>query len=152
MQLEVKVDASLQKLIHKYQSLPEDVDMAVLKGVVRVVEEFRKEVVGRQGLSKYPRHPEGTPTPSPAGDPPAQVTGRLFRSVKAGPPVRVKQAHYKVSIGPQKVPYARAQELGNPKQNLPARPYMAPARERLLRRSSTIYFNEVRRVLTGKKG
>jgi hypothetical protein len=82
-------------------------------------------------------HPEGTPTPSPPGGPPALVTGNLMRSWRSKGP-RLGRAPYgligggKVEMegGPTAV-YSRIQELGGRtgaghRTVLPKRPYVRP--------------------------
>lgn len=85
-------------------------------------------------LSRY-SHPHGTPTPSPAGQPPARIGSSLARSVRADQPVRVSRRRWEVTTGPRIV-YGRIQELGGDtgrggRTHLPARPYLAPATARM---------------------
>ncbi|WP_433465701.1 hypothetical protein [Spirillospora sp. CA-128828] len=76
-------------------------------------------------------HARGTPTPSPPGQPPAKISGRLRDHVVV---VRARQegAHRWVSAaGPKDVDYARIQEKGgvagrNHASTLPPRPYVLP--------------------------
>ena len=79
----------------------------------------------KQTLGSVGRHGKGTPTPAPAGGPPAQVTGTLRASVRVEGPTRRGFGDYRASIGPTVV-YSRAQELGIADRNLPARPYLTP--------------------------
>lgn len=83
-------------------------------------------------------HPPGTPTPSPAGAPPALVTGSLMRSIYSTPTWRVRAGVYRSKVGPTIV-YARAQELGYPPRGLPKRPYQKPATRAELVRIHLIY-------------
>lgn len=85
-------------------------------------------------------HPEGTPTTSPPGHPPALVTGNLMRSVRTSGPHRGRRPKQVVArIGPT-AKYSRIQELGGRIHNafgkgltveLPARPYVEPVVQRL---------------------
>lgn len=79
-------------------------------------------------------HPKGTPTPSAPGEPPSLVTGTLRRSVKVTGPVPVGYGRWLAEIGPTAV-YGRVQELGGTAgrgAELPPRPYVQPAYERLV--------------------
>jgi hypothetical protein len=110
---------------------------------LRVVERSVKKI-----LRTY-THPEGTPTTSPPGQPPALVTGTLMRSVKTRGPYPGKRRYtYRGTVGPTAV-YSRIQELGGrvrarnrgrigPQREhsytrLPARPYVKPATNRVRR-------------------
>lgn len=106
-----------------------DLDTAIRRSVTEVALRGKNEVVGRQGLSKYPRHKAGTPTSSPPGEPPAQVSTALRKSIKNEPAVRVGFGSYTASVAAA-MEYARAQEFGIPGR-LPARPFMQPAYDRL---------------------
>ncbi|MGI5418653.1 hypothetical protein [Actinomadura luteofluorescens] len=76
-------------------------------------------------------HARGTPTPSPAGQPPAKISGRLKDHVIV---VRARQegAHrFVAAAGPRDVVYARIQEKGGVagrghRSTLPPRPYVLP--------------------------
>jgi HK97 gp10 family phage protein len=114
--------------IKQFQAMPKAIDDAVKKAVNLVGAEAVREMTGKEGLSKYGRHQKGTPTPSPPGEPPAQVSTNLRRSVKKFPVTRKGHGEYSVEVMPTAV-YARAQELGNGR--LPARPFVEPARKRL---------------------
>ena len=101
---------------------------------LRVVERSYKKI-----LRTY-THPEGTPTTSPPGQPPALVTGTLMRSVKPRGPYPGKRRYtYRGTVGPTAV-YARIQDLGGRVRirnrgrtyaRLPARPYARPATDRV---------------------
>lgn len=116
-------------VIERFKVLPIQLDAAVRKGVQRVSGEAQREITGREGLSMFPRHAKGTPTPSPAGSPPAQVSTMLRKSVVMQPVKRVGFASYTQTTLPTMI-YARVQELGS--SRIPARPYVAPARKRLV--------------------
>lgn len=120
----------------------------------RIVERSVKRI-----LRTY-THPEGTPTTSPPGQPPALVTGELMRSIKVRGPFPGKRRYtYRSTIGPTKV-YSRIQELGGRVRSrrrghhgpqaersytrLPARPYMKPGTDRVRR--------DVRRVFQRRWG
>ena len=122
----------------RFEVMPIVLDTAVRKAVAKLSGLAVKEITGREGLSKYPRHAAGTKTPSPAGEPPAQMTTMLRRTVTIMPMRRVGFAHYAQETMPTMV-YARIQELGGtvnlPNGGtaiIPARPYVAPARKRLV--------------------
>lgn len=100
-------------------------------------------------------HPEGTPTTSPPGQPPALVTGNLRRSIVVrGPRAGRKPYQVVAQVGPTAV-YSRIQELGGrvrirgrgevgPQRersyaNLPARPYVRPTVNRVRRDVRHIY-------------
>jgi hypothetical protein len=110
---------------------------------LRIVERSVKRI-----LRTY-THPEGTPTTSPPGQPPALVTGTLMRSVKTRGPYPGKRRYtYRGTVGPTAV-YSRIQELGGRVRarrrgaigpqtertytRLPARPYVKPATDRVRR-------------------
>ncbi|MGW2920425.1 hypothetical protein ACWDBF_21540 [Streptomyces angustmyceticus] len=81
-------------------------------------------------------HRKGTPTPSAPGEPPSLVTGTLRRSIKVVGPHPLGMARWEAQVGPTAV-YGRIQELGGPTgrggaTELPARPYVAPAYERVI--------------------
>lgn len=80
----------------------------------------------KRKLTESGRHQQGTPTPSSPGTPPAIVTGALRASITTSSPKRIGFGSYMVQVGPTMI-YARVQELGGGRSNLPARPYMAPA-------------------------
>lgn len=88
----------------------------------------------RSNLSRY-SHQRGTPTPSPPGEPPALITGRLRSSFEVLGPTPAGSAAWMMLLGPT-MPYARIQELGGVTgrghaTTLPARPYFRPAIEEL---------------------
>lgn len=96
-------------------------------------------------------HPEGTPTPSRPGQPPALVSGDLRRSCRRTPPRYMGPGYYECAVGSMLI-YAPVHEfgpvtiraknfpqLGNPKVGffgpqvtIPRRPFMAPTVERLV--------------------
>ena len=134
--MQVKVDFNDHHLIKQFQAMPETIDRAVRVAVNKVTAEARREITGSEGLSKYGRHQAGTPTPSPPGEPPAQVTTNLRRSIKAYPARKEGFGKYSAYVEPTAI-YARAQELGT--ATMPARPFMHPARERMNRKASKIF-------------
>lgn len=82
----------------------------------------------RSRLSRY-YHPPNTPTPSPAGEPPARISGHLRGSLSPTGPVPTGSG-FSGRLGPTAV-YSRIQELGgragrNHSVTLPPRPYLAP--------------------------
>lgn len=78
----------------------------------------------RQELSRT-SHPRGTPTPSPPGAPPSLISGALRRSAQVEGPTRTGRGQWSSKVG-MEIVYAAVQEQGGG-NNLPARPYMAPA-------------------------
>ena len=85
-------------------------------------------------LSRF-QHARGTPTPSPAGSPPAWISGALRGSLKPTGPIPTGEG-FMGRLGPTTV-YARIQELGgvtgrNHATTLPARPYMRPTYDRMV--------------------
>lgn len=97
-------------------------------------------------------HPEGTPTPSPPGGPPALVTGNLARSWRnRGPRLGLKPGVVEMEGGPTTV-YARIQELGGQtgkggRTRLPARPYVSPMVRAVRREVRRIYLEQWRKAL-----
>jgi hypothetical protein len=129
--MQVEATITSRTVIDKFSAMPERLDALVRQSVQAVSLEAVRELTGRDGLSKYGRHKRGTPTPSPAGEPPAQVSTMLRKSVAIMPVRRVGFAHYTQSTMPTMV-YARVQELGDPSRNIPARPFVRPARDRMV--------------------
>lgn len=120
-------DAALDALYHRVER---STYRAVAEGVHLV------ERVGKRKLRTY-THPEGTPTTSPPGQPPAMVTGNLIRSWRSTPARAGRKPNTVVArTGPTAV-YARAQDRGATIHNafgvpgltvtLPPRPYVEPA-------------------------
>jgi hypothetical protein len=129
MQVQAKVDvAPVQRAMNDWTRA---LDAAVAIGITRAAQVTMREMVGPEGLKKYPRHKGDKP--SPPGEPPAQRTTKLRTTVRVGDRIRRGFAEYEQVTGPTMV-YARAQEFGNPRQNLPARPYVQPAFERVVAR------------------
>lgn len=150
--MNVTAHITSQKVIDHYTHLPDKLDLAVKLAVEDVSKLAIREIVGKEGLTKYPRHAKGTPTPSPVGEPPAQVSTNLRKSVRSEPIKRVGFGHYSQVTLPHMV-YARIQELGGEITTkngkvfvIPARPYVAPARERI-RKSGQATRIFTRRVL-----
>lgn len=123
---------------------------AVLAAADGMAKAFQRGVVNVE-LRRY-THPPYTRTTSPPGEPPALVTGTLRRSVRAEPAIATGDWSARSSVAPHTV-YARIQELGghirpvraaalrwtedgqvvfSMHSYLPKRPYMAPARERMV--------------------
>lgn len=169
--MEVQATFDDHGLIDHYKVAPKLLDTATRMAMRKVQAEIIREVVGREGLSKYSHRTKaakaahragrrdagyaGTQsTPSPPGEPPAILTGTLWQSVKQSvnrhKPVRVGFGTYSIAVSPDTV-YARIQELGGSTgtATLPARPYMAPAAERVRAngRAAQIFKTEVERKL-----
>lgn len=93
--------------------------------------------MGRQAEQEVKRqlskrsHPKVTPTPSPAGQPPAKVSGDLHDSVRAEVPRAMGSYVWASKVGGHTV-YWRIQGMGgvagrNHASTLPPRPYLEPA-------------------------
>lgn len=102
-------------------------------------------------LSRY-SHAAGTPTPSPAGGPPARISGHLRGSLNPTGPIPTGDG-FLGRLGPT-APYARIQELGGVTgrghaTTLPARPYMRPVYDRMIADGSlrAVYFQAWGRAL-----
>lgn len=88
-------------------------------------------------------HRRGTPTPSPAGEPPAKISGNLARTVRSRGPRMLRRGVWEAEIGPTAV-YSRIQELGGHtgrghRTHLPPRPYMKPTTRAQLARLHEFY-------------
>lgn len=97
------------------------------------------ERTGKRKLRTY-THPEGTPTTSPPGQPPALVTGNLTRSWRSTPARAGRKPHTVVANSGPTAKYSRIQELGGTVTRkrkdgsvftftIPPRPYVAPTLE-----------------------
>jgi hypothetical protein len=85
----------------------------------------------REQLNKR-SHARGTPTPSPPGQPPAKISGRLRDHIIVVPARQAGAHRFVAMAGPDGVIYARIQEKGgvagrNHSATLPPRPYVLPA-------------------------
>lgn len=90
----------------------------------------------RANLSRY-SHRRGTPTPSPPGRPPAMISGTLRSNWLVEGPVPNGSGTWVCTLYPTTV-YAGIQEVGGwagrgHGSHLPARPYLRPAAEALVR-------------------
>lgn len=111
-------------------------------------------------------HPEGTPTPSLPGEPPALVTGNLIRSYVSEGPEWIGPDVVAGRVGPSAV-YARIQDLGGdvyainypqlgnpevgffgPHVYLPPRPYIEPSVEGARDEIEAIWREEITGALT----
>lgn len=116
-------------LTKKFVAVDRSTNVAMRQSL-RVVERSYKKI-----LRTY-THPEGTPTTSPPGQPPALVTGTLMRSVVARGPRPGRRPYTTVgTVGPT-ADYARIQDMGGRtgrkyRTRLPARPYANPATDRV---------------------
>jgi HK97 gp10 family phage protein len=145
MQIQIEYK-DLDKVVRKFDVMPSQVNTAVRKATNAVAAELKREITGKEGLSKYGRHKKGKDTPSPSDgkSPPAQVTTNLRRSIKIYTAKKIGFGQYSQSVMPTAV-YARAQERGT--DRLPARPYMKPARDRIMKQKKAQaifrkYFND----------
>ena len=84
----------------------------------------RAEAVVEKNIKKQFKqaHSKKTPTPSPAGSPPAVISGNLRRGITSDP-VSMEGLTAVGRVYPTAV-YARIQELGG--DRIPARPYVQP--------------------------
>lgn len=94
------------------------------------------EEKARANLSRY-SHARGTPTPSPPGQPPAKISGTLRDNWETSPPLPGGAGGWTCTLHPTTV-YAAIQEQGGQagrghRTTLPARPYLHPAVDDLLR-------------------
>jgi hypothetical protein len=117
----------------KLKSMQARVPAAVTAAALAMALDFTAEVKTNE-LTRY-THAEGTPTPSPPGEPPALISGALRGSVYPQPPVS-EGAQAEVTVGGTVI-YARIQELGGwagrgHASYLPPRPYLKPAAERVI--------------------
>ncbi len=115
------ITVDLTPLDKALKALPEKAEIAATQAVAQAAHVVEAET--KRNLTRY-SHKKGTPTPSPPGEPPALVTGTLRRSIEVRTyPNRLTPY---AEVGPTVI-YGRAQELGYPPRNLPARPYLKPA-------------------------
>jgi len=92
--------------------------------VLHLIEKRTKDKLGQRS------HQRGTPTPSGPGEPPALITGNLWRSISVFGPDAVGAGAWRGAVGPTAI-YGRVQELGGGPRNLPARPSLTPSYEEL---------------------
>lgn len=99
-------------------------------------------------------HPEGTPTPSPPGGPPALVTGNLMRSwrVKGGVRYVGMSGNIMEIHGGPTAKYARIQELGgragrHHRSRLPKRPYVRPMVKAVRRELRAVFVEQWTKAL-----
>lgn len=113
------------------------IDAATRLATARVLHEMELRTKNKL---KQKSHPRGTPTPSGPGEPPALVTGNLFRSINVTGPESIGAGAFRGSVGPTAI-YGRIQELGGVtgRGTLPARPYLKPAYDELLPQIPVIY-------------
>jgi hypothetical protein len=109
-------------MIAEMASIVVKVDLATGDGVGDAAHYLEGQV---KQLLSLTSHARGTPTPSPPGSPPSLISGALRRSVQVEGPRRAGVGQWTSKIAPEIV-YAAVQEQGGG-NNLPARPYMAPA-------------------------
>lgn len=129
--MRISASSDADKLARVYALAPGRINTAVRVATNSVGGLIQRELTGPLALRKYPRHPPGTPTPSPPGEPPAQVSTKLRTTVMRSSAVPVGFAKYSVSVFPT-MGYARAQEKGRSEIRLPARPFVAPTRQRVM--------------------
>ena len=149
--MEIKATFNDRGLVKKYGVLPQELDLAVRRATAAVMATARNELTGKQGLSMFPIHKKGTPTPSPSDGsaPPAQVTTNLRRTISKTSVTRVGFGRYQAQIYPT-ASYALAQEKGT--ATIPARPYVAPARARTADKAHKIFNDYLQKALTKNGG
>jgi hypothetical protein len=86
---------------------------------------------GIQATLNRRSHARGTPTPSPAGQPPARISGKLHDHILLVRPTQEGAYRWVAAAGPRDVVYARIQEKGGVagrghRSTLPPRPYVLP--------------------------
>ena len=67
-------------LIARYEQSGPAITAAVRQAAAVTSAMALADMVGKNGLSKFPAHQPGTPTPSAKGQPPAAITGKLRQS------------------------------------------------------------------------
>lgn len=119
-------------------------ETAIRRSAAVIEREAKQNIIGR--------HREGTPRPDGGANTGPKtlmnVSGALRASIRVGEPRRVGFGAYEIEIGPTMV-YARVQELGGGKNNIPARPYMAPALDDKQAEARDVFISSWRAVLTG---
>jgi phage gpG-like protein len=146
----IRVDvAGLREVEEALRQAELRVRAATRKATDEAVKLARRRAHGE--LSRF-QHARGTPTPSPAGSPPAWISGALRGSLKPTGPIPTGSG-FLGRLGPTTV-YARIQELGgvtgrNHATTLPPRPYMRPTYERMVADGSlrAVYVAAWRRAL-----
>ena len=136
--MQVKVDdkGAILGVTHMTEKLMEAIKFATDQVGVVAVEQM-------QGLIKG-HHKMGTPTPSPRGTPPTNITGFLRNSIRATP--QGFKDRYVVVVGPHAT-YARDLELGMGKNKVKY-PFVEPTAKimREKNRARNIYVNALRDV------
>lgn len=136
-------------LTNLYGRMPSEIDKAVRQATQELGGMVRRELAGRESLTKYPRH-NGS-SPGPPGGMPAQRTSRLARSIKEEPIRRVGFAHYSRTVLSD-MSYAAYVEEGT--EHMAARPFMRLTFDRLFThgKALTVYNNRLDAILrTGGK-
>lgn len=125
--------SSVREVVVKLKAVGRNTGPGARTAATAMGRSYQRGVVAGE-LSRY-SHPRGTPTPSPAGEPPARVSGALARSIRADPARETGPDRWETTVGPSIV-YGRIQELGGVSGQghrtvLPPRPYLAPALKRM---------------------
>lgn len=169
--MQVTVRLENPQVLQWWREAPRRVDRGIARAMTQAGYATRNEIVGRQGLSKYGRHnPLLSRTPSPPGDVPAQVTGKLRTTTRAMPSVRHGFGKYTKEVGPTMF-YAIVQDEGMVisaksqhgmwfsyggqmykwmhQVTVPARPFIQPAFDRLIARNEfeRIFDAEIARAM-----
>ncbi|MFF1469143.1 phage virion morphogenesis protein [Streptomyces mirabilis] len=125
---EVRTKVSKQRTLNALDRIIAAIEELTPAAVEEVRDQTRRDVVR---LLRMRQHPAGTPTPSPPGEPPARISGKLLGSVKGTPVERTGDFTWTASVAPYIV-YGRIQELGGVsgrghRTHLPPRPYLSRA-------------------------
>ena len=136
MHMEVE-SPDLDALIAKFMQAGPALDTAVRSATSLVSAMAKAELVGPEGLSKFPAHSPRTKTTASPGGPPAQVTGRLLGSATELPISQTGPAQFVGGVGVSTF-YAAIVEKGSGPR--PAYPFMRRVRNQLL------HSNRIRQV------
>lgn len=144
------VESDADQVVARMQVIIDDGLPAAVQEATKLVSDLIKaDMAGPAGLTRFPRHDRRTPTPAAPGGPPAQVTGRMARSVRAAPVRKSKQARSTGRIG-ARTPYAHAVANGTGGKN--AYPFVEGTRRRILAsgRAQQVYVMALRVALDRK--
>lgn len=124
----------IKELKDALRAMASRIDAATPGAVAAAVELAQEQA--QSNLSRY-SHARGTPTPSPPGEPPAQISGDLHDNWESTPPVSSGAGTWTCTLRPT-MAYAAVQEFGGPsgrggKTVLRARPFLRPAVDDLIR-------------------
>lgn len=80
MQVKVSFDAPSSQTIARWIDMQRQVDAAMFRDTVQIVNDFKVLVEGDEYLSRFPPRPPFTKSPAERGEPPGRITGDLSRS------------------------------------------------------------------------